>query len=127
MPIKIPNELPAAKVLTDENIFIMTETRAITQDIRALKILLLNLMPTKIDTETQLSRLLGNTALQIELELIHTRSHESKNTPEDHLLAFYKTFDEVKEQNWDGLIITGAPVEQMAFEQVEYWLSLIHI
>ena len=121
MPIKIPNELPAAKVLTDENIFIMTETRAITQDIRALKILLLNLMPTKIDTETQLSRLLGNTALQIELELIHTRSHESKNTPEDHLLAFYKTFDEVKEQNWDGLIITGAPIEQMEFEEVEYW------
>ena len=106
MPIKIPNELPAAKVLTDENIFIMTETRAITQDIRALKILLLNLMPTKIDTETQLSRLLGNTALQIELELIHTRSHESKNTPEDHLLAFYKTFDEVKEQNWDGSLFS---------------------
>ena len=127
MPIKIPNELPAAKVLTDENIFIMTETRAITQDIRALKILLLNLMPTKIDTETQLSRLLGNTALQIELELIHTRSHESKNTPEDHLLAFYKTFDEVKEQNWDGLIITGAPIEQMEFEEVDYWNELIEI
>ena len=127
MPIKIPNELPAAKVLTDENIFIMTETRAITQDIRALKILLLNLMPTKIDTETQLSRLLGNTALQIELELIHTRSHESKNTPEDHLLAFYKTFDEVKEQNWDGLIITGAPIEQMEFEEVEYWEELKEI
>ena len=127
MPIKIPNELPAAKVLTDENIFIMTETRAITQDIRALKILLLNLMPTKIDTETQLSRLLGNTALQIELELIHTRSHESKNTPEDHLLAFYKTFDEVKEQNWDGLIITGAPIEQMEFEEVDYWTELREI
>ena len=127
MPIKIPNELPAAKVLTDENIFIMTETRAITQDIRALKILLLNLMPTKIDTETQLSRLLGNTALQIELELIHTRSHESKNTPEDHLLAFYKTFDEVKEQNWDGLIITGAPIEQMEFEEVDYWSELVKI
>ena len=127
MPIKIPNELPAAKVLTDENIFIMTETRAITQDIRALKILLLNLMPTKIDTETQLSRLLGNTALQIELELIHTRSHESKNTPEDHLLAFYKTFDEVKEQNWDGLIITGAPIEQMEFEEVDYWNELTEI
>ena len=127
MPIKIPNELPAAKVLTDENIFIMTETRAITQDIRALKILLLNLMPTKIDTETQLSRLLGNTALQIELELIHTRSHESKNTPEDHLLAFYKTFDEVKEQNWDGLIITGAPIEQMEFEEVDYWEEVTRI
>ncbi|MGN0135522.1 homoserine O-acetyltransferase MetA [Anaerotignum sp.] len=127
MPIKIPNELPAAKVLTDENIFIMTEFRAMTQDIRPLQILLLNLMPTKIDTETQLSRLLGNTALQIELELIHTKSHESKNTPEDHLLSFYKTFDEVKDQNWDGLIITGAPVEQMEFEEVEYWDELVEI
>ncbi|MBQ5708913.1 MAG: homoserine O-succinyltransferase, partial [Anaerotignum sp.] len=115
MPIKIPNALPAAQVLTDENIFIMTETRALTQDIRPLRILLLNLMPTKIDTETQLSRLLGNTPLQIELELIHTKSHESKNTPEDHMISFYKTFDEVKDQNWDGLIITGAPVELMPF------------
>ncbi len=127
MPIKIPNELPAAKVLTDENIFIMTEYRAITQDIRPLKILLLNLMPTKIDTETQLSRLLGNTPLQIELELIHTKSHESKNTPEDHLLSFYKTFDEVKHQNYDGLVITGAPVEKMPFEEVEYWEELVEI
>ena len=93
MPIKIPNALPAAQVLTDENIFIMTETRALTQDIRPLRILLLNLMPTKIDTETQLSRLLGNTPLQIELELIHTKSHESKNTPEDHMISFYKTFE----------------------------------
>ncbi|MBQ2411855.1 MAG: homoserine O-succinyltransferase, partial [Anaerotignum sp.] len=91
MPIKIPNALPAAQVLTDENIFIMTETRALTQDIRPLRILLLNLMPTKIDTETQLSRLLGNTPLQIELELIHTKSHQSKNTPEDHMISFYKT------------------------------------
>jgi homoserine O-succinyltransferase len=97
MPIKIPNALPAAQVLTDENIFIMTETRALTQDIRPLRILLLNLMPTKIDTETQLSRLLGNTPLQIELELIHTKSHQSKNTPEDHMISFYKTFDEVKD------------------------------
>ena len=127
MPIKIPNELPAAKVLTDENIFIMTETRAITQDIRALKILLLNLMPTKIDTETQLSRLLGNTALQIELELIHTRSHESKNTPEDHLLAFYKTFDEVKEQNWDGLIITGGPSDRWNLKRWNIGTELVEI
>ena len=127
MPIKIPNALPAAQVLTDENIFIMTETRALTQDIRPLRILLLNLMPTKIDTETQLSRLLGNTPLQIELELIHTKSHESKNTPEDHMISFYKTFDEVKDQNWDGLIITGAPVELMDFEEVEYWDELVEI
>ena len=127
MPIKIPNALPAAQVLTDENIFIMTETRALTQDIRPLHILLLNLMPTKIDTETQLSRLLGNTPLQIELELIHTKSHESKNTPEDHMISFYKTFDDVKDQNWDGLIITGAPVELMPFEEVEYWDELVEI
>lgn len=127
MPIKIPNALPAAQVLTNENIFIMTETRALTQDIRPLHILLLNLMPTKIDTETQLSRLLGNTPLQIELELIHTKSHESKNTPEDHMISFYKTFDEVKERNFDGLIITGAPVEQIPFEEVEYWDELVEI
>lgn len=127
MPIKIPNELPAAKVLTDENIFIMTEYRAITQDIRPLKILLLNLMPTKIDTETQLSRLLGNTPLQIELELIHTKTYESQNTPKDHMLAFYKTFDMVKHNTYDGLIITGAPVEKMAFEDVDYWDELVEI
>ncbi len=127
MPIKIPNALPAAQVLTDENIFIMTETRALTQDIRALHILLLNLMPTKIDTETQLSRLLGNTPLQIELELIHMKSHESKNTPEEHLLSFYKTFDDVKHRNFDGLIITGAPIEQIPFEEVEYWDELVEI
>lgn len=127
MPIKIPNELPAAKTLTDENIFIMTEYRAITQDIRPLKILLLNLMPTKIDTETQLSRLLGNTPLQIELELIHTKTYESQNTPKDHLLAFYKTFDAVKDNTYDGLIITGAPVEKMQFEDVDYWDELVEI
>lgn len=127
MPIKIPNELPAAKVLTDENIFIMTEYRAITQDIRPLKILLLNLMPTKIDTETQLSRLLSNTPLQIELELLHTRSHESKNTSEEHMLAFYKTFDAVKDNYYDGLVITGAQVEKMEFEEVEYWGELTEI
>ena len=127
MPIKIPNELPAAKTLTDENIFIMTEYRAITQDIRPLKILLLNLMPTKIDTETQLSRLLGNTPLQIELELIHTKTYESQNTPNEHLLSFYKTFDTVKDNTYDGLIITGAPVEKMKFEDVDYWDELAEI
>ena len=127
MPIKIPNELPAVKTLADENIFVMTETRAITQDIRPLKILLLNLMPKKIETETQLSRLLGNTPLQIELELIKTKDHVSKNTSPEHMLAFYKTFDDVKHKTFDGLIITGAPVEQMPFEQVEYWDELCTI
>ena len=127
MPIKIPNELPAVKTLADENIFVMTETRAITQDIRPLKILLLNLMPKKIETETQLSRLLGNTPLQIELELIKTKDHVSKNTSPEHLLAFYKTFDDVKHKTFDGLIITGAPVEQMPFEEVEYWDELCTI
>lgn len=127
MPINIPNELPAAKVLTDENIFVMTETRALTQDIRPLEILILNLMPTKIDTETQLSRLLGNTPLQINLELMHTNTHQSKNTSEEHLLTFYKTFDQIKNNYYDGLIITGAPVEKMEFEDVEYWDELTEI
>ena len=127
MPINIPNELPAAKVLTDENIFVMTETRALTQDIRPLEILILNLMPTKIDTETQLSRLLGNTPLQINLELMHTSTHQSKNTSEEHLLTFYKTFDQIKDNYYDGFIITGAPVEKMEFEDVEYWDELTEI
>ena len=127
MPIRIPNDLPAVKVLTDENIFVMTETRAITQDIRPLKILLLNLMPKKIETETQFSRLLGNTPLQVELELIHTSSHQSKNVSKEHLLSFYKTFDDVRDRNFDGMIITGAPVEQMPFEEVEYWEELCRI
>ena len=127
MPIMIPNGLPAAKTLAAENIFVMNETRAVTQDIRPLQILVLNLMPTKIATETQLSRLLGNTPLQVELELIHTDSHESKNTSREHLLKFYQTFEDVKERWFDGLIITGAPVEQMPFEQVEYWPELCRI
>ena len=127
MPIKIPNDLPAVKILADENIFVMTETRAISQDIRPLKILLLNLMPKIIETETQFSRLLGNTPLQVELELIHTKSHKSKNVAEEHLLAFYKTFDEIKENYYDGFIITGAPVEQMEFEEVNYWPELVEI
>ena len=106
MPIKIPNDLPATKTLTGENIFVMTETRAMTQDIRPLRVLLLNLMPKKIETETQLSRLIGNTPLQVELELITTKSHKSKNTPEEHLFAFYKTFEDIKHDNFDGMIIT---------------------
>lgn len=127
MPIKIPNDLPATKVLTEENIFVMTETRAMTQDIRPLKILLLNLMPTKIDTETQISRLLSNSALQVELTLIMTKTHQSKNTSKDHLFAFYKYFDDVKDMKFDGMIITGAPVEHLEFEDVEYWQELCDI
>ncbi len=127
MPIKIPNDLPAVKTLNDENIFVMTETRAITQDIRPLKILLLNLMPKKIETETQLSRLLGNSPLQVDLELIHTKSHISKNTSAEHLFTFYKTFDDVKHRTFDGMIITGAPVENFEFTEVEYWDELCEI
>lgn len=127
MPIKIPNELPAVRTLENENIFVMTETRAITQDIRPLKILILNLMPTKVDTETQLSRLLGNSPLQVEIELIHTESHKSKNISEEHLLAFYKQFSEVRDRYFDGMIITGAPVEKMEFEDVDYWDELCEI
>ena len=127
MPIKIPNLLPATQVLLNENIFVMTETRAMTQDIRPLKILMLNLMPQKIVTETQIARLIGNTPLQVELELLQTATHKSKHTSEDHMLAFYKTFDEVEHKKYDGMIITGAPVEQMEFEEVEYWDELCRI
>ncbi len=127
MPIKIPNDLPATKVLNDENIFVITETRALTQDIRPLQILIVNLMPTKIVTETQLARLLGNTPLQVEMELLMMSSHKSKNTSEEHMLAFYKTFDDIKDRNFDGMVITGAPVEHMPFEEVEYWDELCTI
>ena len=127
MPIQIPNDLPAAEVLQQENIFVMPENRASTQDIRPLEIVLLNLMPTKIVTETQLSRLLGNTPLQVRLELMHTTTHTSKNTSQDHLLNFYKSFDELKDRKFDGMVITGAPVEQMAFEDVDYWQELCQI
>ena len=126
MPIKIPNALPATETLESENIFVITETRAITQDIRPLKLLILNLMPTKITTETQLARLLGNTPLQVEMELVKT-SHIPKNTSEEHMLAFYKTFDEVRDMRFDGMVITGAPVEHMPFEEVEYWDELCEI
>ena len=127
MPIKIPNLLPATQVLLNENIFVMTETRAMTQDIRPLKILMLNLMPQKIVTETQIARVIGNTPLQVELELLQTATHKSKHTSEEHMLAFYKTFDEVKHKKYDGMIITGAPVEHLAFEDVEYWDELCQI
>ena len=127
MPIKIPQDLPAAQTLQEENIFIIREQRAATQDIRPLRILLLNLMPTKIVTETQLARLLGNTPLQIELELLKVRSHTPKNTPQEHMLSFYKTFDQVSQSFYDGMVITGAPVEQLPFEEVEYWDELCEI
>ncbi len=127
MPIKIPNNLPAVKTLAAENIFVMTETRAMTQDIRPLEILILNLMPKKIETETQLARILGNTPLQIVPTLIRTKTHESKNVTKEHLLAFYKTFDDVKDRTFDGMIITGAPVENLEFEDVEYWDELCEI
>lgn len=127
MPIKIPNLLPATEVLESENIFVITETRAVHQDIRPLQILLLNLMPTKVVTETQLARLLGNTPLQVEMELLQMRTHESKNVSAEHMLTFYKTFDQVKDRKFDGMIITGAPVEQLSFEEVDYWQELCQI
>ena len=127
MPIKIPNNLPAAEILLKENIFVMTETRAMTQDIRPLRMLLLNLMPKKIETETQLTRLLGNTPLQIELDLLRMEAHQSLNTSQEHLLSFYKTFSEVKDTYYDGMIITGAPVEHLPFEEVDYWPELCGI
>ena len=127
MPIKIPNKLPEAKVLANENIFVMNEKRASSQDIRPLKIGILNLMPTKIETETQLARLLGNTPLQVEVELVQVSTHKAKNVSEEHMLAFYKTFDEVKHRNFDGMVITGSPVEHMHFTEVEYWDELCTI
>ena len=127
MPIQIPNDLPATGILQNENIFVMPEDRATTQDIRPLEIVLLNLMPTKIVTETQLSRLLGNTPLQVHLELMHMSSHTSKNVSQDHLLNFYKSFDELKHRKFDGMVITGAPVENLKFEDVDYWEELCQI
>lgn len=127
MPIKIPNDLPAAATLQSENIFVMPETRAVTQDIRPLEILILNLMPTKIVTETQFARLLGNTPLQVHLEFLYTQSHMATHVSAEHLFTFYKTFDEVRGRRYDGMIITGAPVEQLPFEDVEYWQELCSI
>ena len=127
MPIRIPNDLPAAETLQQENIFVMPQNRALSQDIRPLEIVLLNLMPTKIATETQLSRLLGNTPLQVNLELMHTTTHQSKNTSQEHMLSFYKSFDELKHRKFDGMVITGAPVEMLNFEDVDYWQELCEI
>jgi homoserine O-succinyltransferase/O-acetyltransferase len=127
MPIKIPDTLPAREVLSSENIFIMGEDRAYHQDIRPLRIAILNLMPTKIITETQLLRLLGNTPLQVEITLLHPETYVCRNTPQEHLISFYNTFEEVKDQRFDGLIVTGAPVEHLEFEDVEYWEELVQI
>ena len=127
MPIQISNNLPAAETLQKENIFVMTENRAVAQDIRPLEIVVLNLMPTKIATETQLCRLLGNTPLQVHLELLHTKSHISKNISHEHLVTFYKSFDDIKNRKFDGMVITGAPVELMEFEEVDYWDELCEI
>ena len=127
MPIKVQSNLPAIKVLESENIFVMPNEVALRQDIRPLKILILNLMPTKITTETQLLRLLGNSPLQVDIELLQMASHTSKNTSPHHLTTFYKTFDQVREDTFDGMIITGAPVEQLPFEEVDYWDELCEI
>lgn len=127
MPIKIPDNLPAFEILNKENIFVMNEERAYHQDIRPLKIAILNLMPTKIVTETQLLRLLGNSPIQVEIVLMHPKTHVSRNTSEEHLSTFYKTFEEIEHQKFDGMIITGAPVEHLEFEDVTYWEELTQI
>ena len=127
MPLNIPDKLPAVEVLEKENIFVMSETRAVHQDIRPLKIVLLNLMPLKIKTETHLLRLLSNSPLQVEIVFLHTVNHTSKNTPIEHLKAFYKTFEEIKDKKFDGMIITGAPVELLEYEEVDYWSELQEI
>ncbi|MBO8128496.1 MAG: homoserine O-succinyltransferase [Peptococcaceae bacterium] len=127
MPIKVPDDLPAKEVLKSENIFVMDETRAFHQDIRALEILILNLMPTKKITEIQILRLLGNSPLQVDITLLHPKTHNSKNTPREYLVKFYNTFEDIKDRKFDGMIITGAPVEHLAFEEVTYWEELKEI
>ena len=127
MPIKIPNNLPAVNILAKENIFVMNEARALSQDIRPLKFVIVNLMPTKIETETQLLRLLSNTPLQMEVTLLKMDSYVSKNISEEHMENFYKTFNDIKDEKFDGLIITGAPVETLKFEKVDYWKELTEI
>lgn len=127
MPVKISDNLPATEILTSENIFVMTESRALSQDIRALKIGILNLMPKKIITEIQILRLLGNSPLQVDIVLLHPKSHNSKNTSQEHLTTFYKTFEEIKDKKLDGFIITGAPVEHLDFDEVDYWEELKEI
>ncbi len=124
MPVNIPDNLPAADVLRNENIFVMHETEAKHQDIRPLRVIILNIMPLKQTTETHILRLLSNTPIQIEIELLHPKTHVPKNTPIEHLKSFYKTFDEIKNRKYDGMIITGAPVEHIAFEDVYYWDEL---
>lgn len=127
MPIKIDGNLPARSSLESENIFVMTNERAVSQDIRPLKILILNLMPTKIETETQLLRLLSNSPLQVEVDLLQTATHQATHVSSDHMLAFYKTFDDIKDHKYDGMVVTGAPVEKLEFEQVDYWPELCKI
>ena len=127
MPIIVPKDIPAVKILQSENIFVMNEKRALTQDIRPLEIAILNLMPTKIITETQLMRLLSNSPLQVNITLISTETYKGKNTPEEHLQKFYKSFSEVKNRKFDGMIITGAPVEEIDFSEVKYWDELKEI
>jgi homoserine O-succinyltransferase/O-acetyltransferase len=127
MPLNIPDNLPAVEILTQENIFVMRETRAIHQDIRPLQIAIVNLMPLKITTEIHLLRLLANTPIQVEIKLLHMSGHDSKNTPKEHLEAFYSTFDQIKDKTFDGMIITGAPIEHLDFEQVDYWNELVKI
>lgn len=127
MPVRVPDNLPAIATLQEENIFVMTEKRAVHQDIRPLRILVLNLMPTKIITETQLLRVLGNTPLQVDVTFLRPSEHISKNTPLEHMLTFYRTFDEVRDQKFDGFLMTGAPVEDMPFEEVNYWQELTEI
>jgi homoserine O-succinyltransferase len=127
MPVKIPETLPAKSILENENIFVMGEQRAVHQDIRPLKIAILNLMPTKVETETQLCRLIGNTPLQVDITLLHPATYESKNTPAEHLLNHYQTIEQVQNQKFDGLVVTGAPVENLPFEEVDYWVELCAI
>ena len=127
MPVKIPDDLPAYSILESENIFVMNEKRADTQDIRPLKILIMNLMPTKVETETQILRLLSNSPLQTDVEFLQAATHESKNTSKEYLGRFYRTFDQVRDKRYDGMIITGAPVESIDFEEVDYWNELCEI
>ncbi|MGN0545108.1 MAG: homoserine O-succinyltransferase [Acutalibacteraceae bacterium] len=127
MPIKIDGNLPAHKLLESENVFVMTEERAVSQDIRPLKILVLNLMPTKVETETQILRLLSNSPIQVEAELLQTATHEVKNVSKEHMLKFYKSFEDIRNERFDGMVVTGAPVESMKFEQVDYWDELCDI
>ena len=127
MPVNIPHDLPARETLESENVFVMSDTRAVRQDIRPLRIAIVNLMPTKVDTETQILRLLGNTPLQVQITFLRMDTHESRNTAPEHLAEFYATFEQVREHKFDGLVITGAPVERLPFEEVDYWPELCEL